>query len=57
MAEVLPPGGAAFLGAIAAGRPLAAALGAAGDSFELAATLSLLLAGGAITALTLGNPP
>ena len=57
VAEVLPPGGAAFLGAIAAGRPLAAALGAAGDSFELAATLSLLLAGGAITALTLGNPP
>jgi hypothetical protein len=57
VAEMLPPGGAAFLAMISAGHPLAAALEAAGDNFDLAATLSLLLAGGAITALTLGDPP
>lgn len=47
----LPPGGAAFLEALAAGVPLAGAAGAAGPDHDLAVTFGLLLAQGAITAI------
>jgi len=46
---LLPPGGAAFTSALAADKPLGAALAEAGDDFDLAAALRALLAAGAIT--------
>lgn len=55
--EPLPPGGAAFLAATLAGEPLAQALQAVGETFDVTATFSLLLAGGAITALTAKDQP
>lgn len=48
---LLPPGGVAFASALAMGAPLGAALEGAGDAFDLAATLEVLLAAGAITGL------
>ncbi|MBI1218859.1 MAG: DUF2063 domain-containing protein [Rhodobacteraceae bacterium] len=57
VAEILPPGGADFLSALNAGQPLAPAIEAAGDEFDFPATLSLLLAGGAIIAITAGELP
>lgn len=51
-AHLLPDGGARFVAALAAGRTLGAALDHAGEDFDLAAVLPLLLQGGAIVALT-----
>jgi hypothetical protein len=51
---LLPEGGAAFLAALMAGVRLGAACESAG-AFDLTATLGLLLAGGAITELHLGE--
>lgn len=45
--QLLPPGGASFVAALLQGEPVTAALDAAPD-LDLAATLGLLLAGGAI---------
>ncbi len=49
--HALPPGGGAFLRAVIRGAPFGAAMEAAGDGFDLPATLSLLLAQGALTDL------
>jgi len=49
--HALPPGGGAFVAALAAGQPFGAAMDAAGDDFDLPATLSLLLTQGALTDL------
>lgn len=53
----LPPGGAAFVAALAAGNPLGEAILAAGDRFDPGPTLGLLLSGGAITGLDFGASP
>jgi hypothetical protein len=53
----LPPGGADFVAALARGAPLGAALLAPGGAFDPGPTLSLLLAGGAITAIRFGDTP
>lgn len=55
--HALPPRGADFLAALVQGRPFAKALEAAGDGFDLAATLSLLLEGGGLTHLETGENP
>ncbi|SPF78391.1 HvfC/BufC N-terminal domain-containing protein [Pseudoprimorskyibacter insulae] len=49
----LPAHGASFLAALAKGLPVAQAIEAAGDDHDLAATLTLLLQGGGITAIDL----
>lgn len=49
--HLLPPGGGAFVAALAQGAPLAAAAAEAGEGHDLTATLSLLLAQGAVTGL------
>lgn len=49
--HLLPRGGADFLDTLATGAPFATALSAAGDDFDLSATLSLLLAHGALTGI------
>jgi len=46
---LLPPGGAAFIGALIAGQTVAAAMDAAGPDHPLPMTLTLLLTGGAIS--------
>lgn len=46
--HLLPQGGAAFLAALVAGQPVGAAIVAAGEGFDLGATLGILIAGGAI---------
>ena len=48
----LPPGGAAFVAALARGDTVAEAVAAAGPEHDIAATLSILVAGGALTGLT-----
>lgn len=45
----LPPGGAAFVAALAEGRPVAEAAEAAGPDHDLTASLSILITGGALT--------
>lgn len=52
--DPLPPGGAAFVAALAGGATLAEATG---DMADPGPTLSLLLAGGAITAIRFGEAP
>lgn len=49
--HLLPNGGAAFVAALQAGAPVGTALDAAGNGFEFAALLGLLLGGGAIIEL------
>ncbi|WP_417722262.1 putative DNA-binding domain-containing protein [Salipiger sp.] len=49
--HLLPPGGGAFVAALRDGKDFGTALDRAGDGFDPAACLSLLLAGRAITAL------
>ena len=49
--HALPPGGGAFVDALMRGQPFGAAMAAAGDAFDLSATLTLLLTEGAITDL------
>lgn len=51
----LPPGGAAFVTALASGQTLGAALEAAGDTFDLGAALQVLLAARAMTTITEGT--
>lgn len=56
----LPPGGAAFLGALLAGAPLGAAATAAFDEasgFDLGLNLGAMIAAGVFTSLHLENPP
>ena len=50
--HLLPPGGGAFLDALAAGHPFGTALDRAGPDFDLSTMLGLLLSGGAVTSLT-----
>lgn len=50
--HALPPGGGAFVSALMQGQPFGAAMEAAGDAFELPATLTLLLTEGAVTDLS-----
>jgi len=50
--HLLPPGGAAFLQAILAGRTLAEALAASPDGFDLTAVLALLLSTQSLTGIT-----
>ncbi len=50
--HLLPPGGAAFVAALMDGAPFGTALQAAGETFDLPATLGLLLQTGALTDLT-----
>jgi hypothetical protein len=50
--HLVAPPAAAFVAALRDGAPLGAAAAAAGPAHDLAATLSLLLAGGGITGLT-----
>jgi hypothetical protein len=52
---LLPPGGAGFIAALAAGSTLGEAAMASGEGFEPAPTLTLLLTGGAVTGLHIGN--
>ncbi len=52
---LLPPGAAGFMGAVLAGQTFGAALEAAG-TFDLTATLGILLKGGAITGIHPGPP-
>jgi hypothetical protein len=47
--QLLPPGGAAMLEALLAGRTLGESIDAAGEGFDLAGVLALLIAGQAIT--------
>jgi len=47
--QLLPPGGAAMLEALLAGRTLGDSIDAAGEGFDLAGVLALLIAGQAIT--------
>jgi len=47
--QLLPPGGAAMLQALLAGRTLGDSIDAAGEGFDLAGVLALLIAGQAIT--------
>ena len=54
-ADLLPPGGAAFTLALAAGASLAEATAAAGERFDPGPVLGLLLSGAAITALHPGE--
>lgn len=49
--HALPPGGAGFVAALLAGRSLGEAMDAAGSGHPLAETWTLLLTGGALTAL------
>lgn len=51
----LPPGAADFIGALAQGESLGAAVIAPGDGFDPGPALSLLLSGSAITGLNYGN--
>ncbi|MDJ0820427.1 MAG: DNA-binding domain-containing protein [Paracoccaceae bacterium] len=51
--HLLPAGGAAFITALSNGAPFGEAVDAAGDAFDLGATLSLLLQGGAITDISI----
>ncbi len=51
--HLLPPGGAAFLNALMAGKPMMAALAATGEGFDLTCVLGLLLQGRAIERITL----
>ena len=50
--HLLPIGGATFVAALGQGSPFGAAVEVAGDAFDLGATLSLLLQGGAITTIS-----
>jgi hypothetical protein len=52
----LPKGGHAFVVALAAQASLGDAVQAAGDDFDLAATIAMLMDGGAITGLKAPNP-
>lgn len=52
-AHLLPPGGGAFVEALTQNAPFGAALAAAGDGFDLPATLGLLLQTSALCALDL----
>jgi hypothetical protein len=52
---LLPPGGADFVAALAAGQTLGAALEAAGEGFDAGAALQALLAAGAMTTITEGT--
>jgi hypothetical protein len=53
---LLPPGGADFIAALIAGETLGTAILAAGKGFEPGATVGALLAGGAITDISFGDP-
>ncbi|KUF12090.1 HvfC/BufC N-terminal domain-containing protein [Pseudoponticoccus marisrubri] len=54
--HLLGPGAGRFVAALLAGAPFGDALEAAGDGFDLSATLSLLLSAGALTDLFLPRP-